>query len=214
MLKRLLQLSDTFMPLLALLAYAPVIRKIQGKDKIIPLYLLVTFFVMLLSNYMADRYINNSYLYHAYSLVELMLFSYYIRNLTNDSGYFIKFILPVYAVFWVINLLFFESYLRFNSNSSGIAYLLLIIYSLNYFLFLSRSEEIMSFQKSPAFWIVSGFLFYSVLNVLIATIYKYTFELSPDDKNLVFNFSYVSNIIKFILIIIGVLWYPHKYRSG
>jgi hypothetical protein len=214
MLRRLLQLSDTFMPLLALLAYAPVIRRIQGKDKIIPLYLLITFFVMLISNYMADRYINNSYLYHGYSLIELALFSFYIRKLTDDSSSLIKFILPLYALFWTINLLFFESYLRFNSNSSGIAYLLLIIYSLNYFLFLSRSEEIMSFQKSPAFWIVSGFLFYSVLNVLIATIYKYTFELSPSDKNLVFNFSYVSNIIKFILIIIGVLWYPHKYRSG
>lgn len=214
MIGRLLQLSDTFMPLLALLAYAPVIRKIQGRDRIIPLYLLITFFVMLLSNYMADRYINNSYLYHAYSLIELALFSHYVRKLTHDSRFLIKFILPLYIVFWTINLLFFESYLRFNSNSSGVAYLLLIIYSLNYFLFLSRSEEIMSFQKSPAFWIVSGFLFYSVLNVLIATIYKYTFELSPGDKNLVFNFSYVSNIIKFILIIIGVLWYPHKYRSG
>ncbi len=214
MIRRLLQLSDTFMPLLALLAYAPVIRKIRGRDKIIPLYLLITFLIMLLSNFMADRYMNNSYLYHAYSLTEIALFSVYIRKLTNDSTSVIKLILPLYTVFWVINLLFFESYLRFNSNSSGIAYLLLIIYSLNYFLFLSRSEEIMSFQKSPAFWIVSGFLFYSVLNVLIATIYKYTFELSPSDKNLVFNFSYVSNIIKFILIIIGVLWYPHKYRSG
>jgi membrane-associated HD superfamily phosphohydrolase len=214
MLKRLLQLSDTIMPLLAMLAYLPVIRKIQGKDKIIPLYLLITFFVMLLSNYMADKFINNSYLYHAYSLIEISLFSFYIRKLTNDSNFLIKLILPLYAIFWILNLFFLESYLQFNSNSSGIAYLLLIVYSLNYFLFLSRSEEIMSFQKSPAFWIVSGFLFYSVLNVLIATIYKYAFELSPSDKNLVFNFSYVSNIIKFILIIIGVLWYPHKYRSG
>lgn len=214
MIKRLLQLSDTFMPLLALLAYAPVIRKIQGRDRIIPLYLLITFLIMFLSNVMADRYINNSYLYHAYSLIELVFFSIYIRKLTGDSSSLIRFILPLYVLIWITNLLFFESYLKFNSNSSGIAYLMLIIYSLNYFLFLSRSEEIMTFQKSPAFWIVSGFLFYSVLNVLIATIYKYTFELSPSDKNLVFNFSYVSNIIKFILIIIGVLWYPHKYRSG
>ena len=45
MIKRLLQLSDTIMPLLALLAYIPVIRKIRGEDKIIPLYLLITFFI-------------------------------------------------------------------------------------------------------------------------------------------------------------------------
>ncbi len=92
MIRRLLQLSDTFMPLLALLAYAPVIRKIQGKDKIIPLYLIITFLIMLLSNIMADRYINNSYLYHAYSLIEIALFSHYIRKLTNDSSSLIKLI--------------------------------------------------------------------------------------------------------------------------
>lgn len=214
MIKRLLQLSDTIMPLLALLAYIPVIRKIRGEDKIIPLYLLVTFSMMMLSNYMADRSINNSYLYHTYSLLELGLFSIFIRKLTKDSSYILKFLLPVYAFFWLTNLLFLENYLEYNSNSSGIAYLLLIIYSLYFFLFLSRSEEILSFQRSPSFWIVSGFLFYSVLNVLITTIYKYAIFMSPQDKILIFSFSYVSNIIKFILITIGILWYPHKYRSG
>jgi hypothetical protein len=38
--------------------------------------------------------------------------------------------------------------------------------------------------------------------------------MSPEDKILIFSFSYISNIIKFILITIGILWYPHKYRSG
>ena len=214
MLKRLLQLSDTFMPLLALLAYAPVIKKIRGSLLIIPLYLFVTFSIMFLSNYLADRNINNSYLYHAYSLIELAFFSAFIRKLTNDTNLVIKLMLPVYTVFWLINLLFFEHYLQYNSNSSGVAYVLLIVYALYFFLFLSRSDEILTFQRSPSFWIVSGFLFYAVMNVLITTIYKYTIIMSPEDKILVFNFSYVSNIIKFILITIGVLWYRQKYRSG
>ena len=214
MLKRLLQLSDTFMPLLALLAYAPVIKKIRGKHRIIPLYLFITFCIMFISNYLADRYINNSYLYHTYSLIEIALFSVFIRKLTNDTSLVVKLILPVYTVFCLINLLFFEHYLQYNSNSSGVAYVLLIVYALYFFLFLSRSDEIMTFQKSPSFWIVSGFLFYAVMNVLITTIYKYTIIMSPEDNILVFNFSYVSNIIKFILITIGILWYPQKYQSG
>lgn len=199
------------MPFLALAAYLPIAKKVRREQIIIPLYLFITTGLMFITNYMADRYINNSYLYHLYSLIEVALFLQYIRQLTSKNWIF-NIVFPTYTIFWLINLLFWEHYLEYNSNSSGVAAIVIIFFSLYYFMRLTQSDEIMTFQRSPAFWIVTGFLIYALPTIFVVITYKYPGLLSPAIEEITFDFRNVLNIIKFILITTGVLCsYNGKY---
>lgn len=212
---RLLIFNDTYMPLIALLVYARLWKDIKRKELSILMYLLFNFILFGISNIMLVYKVHNMPLYHTFSIVELWILSYYILKKITGKGFSKVFwiINILYAIFFTMNILFLESISLFNSNSAGLSSLIILFLCMYYLLALSRTDEILNFQALPSFWIISGFLIYNAVSVLVLLSYKYFtyINLPKDGDNLWFVLS-AANIIKFALIITGLLC--HKKRPA
>jgi hypothetical protein len=198
--------SDTIFPLITLGLLLPVYRTIKGHALLL-FYLLLTVLLLGYSNYLADRRVNNMYLYHIYSFTEAAILLPLLDVYTKRNRYISTIILLiVLAIFWVINICLFEPVEKFNSNSASIASFLISVYCLRYFWHMVKNdEELLKFQRLPTFWIVSGFLFYSASTVLVIGSYEYKSWFTDVNTHVVWKIQQVANIIRFILLIIGLL---------
>jgi len=196
--------SDTLFPLLALLFLLPGRKGWKGYYLLLT-YLIITVILMGFSNLLADRRINNMYLYHSYTLIETGLLLPLISRLSGIryKAAWITFFL--FALFWVANLTFWESWRQFNSNTASLSALLVAAFSFIYFFTLIKTDRVLDFQKRPSFWIVSGLLFYSIASILVLGSYKYKEWFVDVNTHITWKIQQVANMIKFVLFLIGIL---------
>lgn len=210
----ILKNSDTLLPLITLIVYLILWKKIARADLILFFYLLVNILVFAASNMLADRHINNLFLYHFYSLFELLLITYYLTTVLLKKIKLFFFIALVYTSFWLLNLFVWESLNGFNSNAASLANIIMLILSMYYLLQLSKSDDILNFQRLPAFWFASAFLISSAISILSLVAYKYFVQNNlPVEGFKVWILTSIGNDIKFILLIVGLLCYNSKRRS-
>lgn len=212
-------LSDTYMPLLALIAYLVLWRKISKKEQIVFFYLVVNVALFATTNVLVYYKMYNLFLYHSYALFELWIVTWYFTQLLLKKKIAAFFIIGiVYTFFWIINILFWEPLTVFNSNSAGFANLIILLLSMYYMFQLSKSDDILNFQKLPAFWFASAFLTSCAISVLGVVVYKYyQFNLSSQQMETglkIWLLQVAGNIIKFILIIFGLICYKRKPSSS
>lgn len=208
MLHYLISFSDTVFPLIALIVFFLLWKKINGMENLIFYFLWLNFILFGITNIMSYQKINNLFLYHAYALIELWLIGYYIlvHLLQRKNTWFRVSIF--YTILWLADIFTIEPLTTFPSYSGGISNFILIILSMFYLLRLAKSDEILYFQKIPAFWIVSGFLVSCSFLILGYVMYNfYVINQLPDLGNQITNILYISTILKFTLIIIGILCY-------
>ncbi len=212
-------LSDTYMPLIALIIYLVFKKDIPGYERSLFIYIVVSLLIFASTNILAYQKAYNLFLYHFFTLFEFALVTWYIlvvlmRKKRNPVYYFAA----VYFLYWVINILFWEPLTVFNSNSSCIANLTILFFSMYYLIQLSKGDEILNFQKLPSFWIVSGFLISSAISVMGVIVYKYyQFNLSLEEMDTglkIWLLTVAGNIIKFILIIFGLLCYKRRRSNS
>jgi hypothetical protein len=196
--------SDTVAPFLVLLVLLPRYRQLPGGGLLV-LYLLTATLFAAYSNYLADRAINNMYLYHSFSLLEAVFMLLLLNRYAKMDGRALWITLIFYALFWVVNVAFWEPLTQFNSNSATVLNLLTAFFCFRYFLSLIKTNDILYFQRLPSFWVVSGLLFYCIVAILALSSYKYKDWFSEMDLKINWRIQLVANIIKYILITIGVL---------
>jgi len=205
--------SDTYMPLATLFVYLLIKKQVQKQESVLFLYLLISTILFAFTNILAENGIHNMFLYHAYSLIEIVLISFYLFKLITkkefSKGFYI--VVGCYTLFFIVNILLLEPLSIFNSNSAGISNLILMILCMYYMLHLSKSDEILHFQKLPSFWIVSGFLIYNAISILVVISYKYFTSVKlPEEGNKLWFLLTFAIIIKFVLISIGLLCYKRR----
>ncbi|MBS1731519.1 MAG: hypothetical protein JSS67_12200 [Bacteroidetes bacterium] len=200
--------SDTILPVLALIVFFLLWRKIGGKEKLLFYFLWINFIIFGSTNVLAAHKINNLFLYHIYALVELWLMGYYIvAHLLYKKSLWFKICLG-YSILWVLDIILLEPLNTFPSFSGGLSNLILMVISMVYLLRLAKSDEILYFQKVPAFWIVSAFLISCSFLILGYVMYNfYVVNRLPELGNQITTILYISTILKFTLIIFGLLCY-------
>jgi hypothetical protein len=196
--------GDTAAPFLALLVLIPRYRQLPGGG-LLALYLLTATLFAGYSNYLADRGINNMYLYHISSLLEAGFMLLLLNQYTRMDRRVIWVTLSFYVLFWIVNVTFWEPLTIFNSNSATVFNLLTAFFCFRYFLSLIKTNEILYFQRLPSFWIVSGLLFYCIVTILALSSYKYKEWFSEWDLQMNWRIQLVANIIKYIVFTIGIL---------
>lgn len=214
MLERFLEYSDTLVPLLSLVAFIKP-HKLRKQEKLLLLYASLSLVIFGVSNYMADRNINNMFLYHGFSLFELLVVLYYASFFfVNKKVKSFLFIIGIaYIIYWFVNMFMWEPLKEFNSNSAGIAHLIIIIVCGLYFLSLSDKEELLYFQKLPQFWVMTGFLFYCTCSIPIMLSYKYQEIFYDLNQNTAWKIQVVANFIKFAAISYAAIC-SYKYQDG
>jgi hypothetical protein len=208
--------SDTIMPAVCILIMLPVLRLIRRADfAILFTYLVFTILIKGYSNYLADRGLNNLYLYHAYTLLEVILIIPYLSLLNKGLERITWIVLGMFIVFFMLNVALWESLQEFNSYTASAAALLVAFFCFRYLKELASNEQVMYFQKMPSFWIVSGFLFLSVTGILVLATYKTPKLFGEEIRNKVWYMQQAADVIRYILISIGIICcYRPLSRAG
>jgi hypothetical protein len=196
--------SDTLFPFLLTVLLLAAGRQVDGFKQLLR-YSAGTTMLMAISNYLADRGYNNMYLYHFNSLLEAGVLIPLIGHYAKISRKAIWLTAGGYLLFWIFNVLFLEKMSGYNSNSSSASAFLLLVFCCLYFLDLIKSDEVLHFQKLPAFWIATGFLFHSATVILLQAAYKYSNLFTDVNSHIIWKIQVVAIIIKFILVAIGIL---------
>ena len=215
-LRQFIRADDMYMPLIALCIFIFMRNKILKRESLLFIYLLINVVFAAVTDFMGYYHINNLALYHFYTLFEQWFISYYIikKIIEKNSSAFYIIINTAFTFFWLLNIYFFEPLNVFNSNTAVISNLLILLFCMYFMLNLSKSEQILFFQKFPPFWIISGFLVYSALSILIFSIYKYyTIQNLTLEGNEVWSLMHITIVAKFVMISFGLLCYKKSFTS-
>lgn len=205
--------ADTYAPLMALCVYLSLWRYIKKKELLLLAYLILNVVFTAITNVMGYYHINNLALYHFYILFEQWFILYYFfKKILKKKISIIYYAINVgFTAFWIADIMFWEPLNTFNSNTIVISNFIILLVCMYYVFSLAKKDEILYFQKLPAFWITSSFLVYSALSMLIYTVYKYYAFQSSDrivDGNKLWNINlFIVIPAKFILMSIGFIAY-------
>lgn len=208
--------ADTYMPLITLIFYFSLLDKISGKENILLVYCVINVILFGISNFMVYEKTNNLAIYHLQSLLEVFFSSYYILNLLFKKSYlkWFFFISGCYFLFWICSILYIEPLKSFNGVSGSISNVIVLVLCMYYLFSLSKSDVILYFQKAPSFWIISGFLICASASLLVVISYEYYVltEHNREGMNIWLIISFAT-ILKFALIIVGLLCYKRNSFS-
>ena len=157
---------------------------------------IVYLFVALYLNYISDVswkfkvpfhfpewFKTNTYVYNVHSIARLTLFSIFFIGLKQPFLISLKKILPFgFALFILINFLFFQDFFypkllssRLHSVESGI----LLFYCLLFYFYILNEDQI-QFNRSPAYFVVTGLSILIVISFPIYLFYKAIVFQSPN----------------------------------
>ena len=137
-------------------------RPILSYLRLFPIFLIVTFFVELTSNWLAIHRGSNVELSNIYLIFNFSFYLFFFKKIVNNRS--VKKTIIVIAMFFiflsVMNILYWQKIDQWNSISYSFGSLLVIVLSSYYFFELFRNPKAKKLSKEPAFWICSGLLFF------------------------------------------------------
>lgn len=184
--------------------------KQPGYLKPVILYLWLAFFLNVTGDVIADykKYLpgwlqSNNPLYNIHSLVRFTCFSYFFILLKQPFFIFIKRILPVISlIFVIINFTFIE-YFFYDAHLSGdllaMEAFVLLIYCMLYYLSQLKSE-VQGLRASRDFWVVTGLSIYVVINFFVFLFYVPMITENPDLANNMWDVHNVAYILLCLFI--------------
>lgn len=147
--------------------------------------------------------VGNAYLFIQFSIL-VYIFSFYYENK--------KIILTLYFVYiilYVVDIIFFESFLRFASNVNALSNLILIILSFHYLYNLLKEPPVVHILKLPMLWLIFAVLIYSGGTLFVFLANNYLLTNLNSSQNTMWILHNAFNIIKNILFAIA-LWKNYK----
>lgn len=171
-------------------------------------FLLLTFIVEFSATRMASRGISNTWLYNYFTTLEFTFYFIFFYNQLRVR-LFKRFILGVaigYPVIALTNIIFFQgrSTFGFHTYTVMLGAILIVICCMIFFYELLRYPGTISLVRIPAFWIVTGLLFFYSFSFAAISLTNYLSKISYVN-NLFSQLLEKSNILLYILISIGLL---------
>jgi len=201
----ILKYSDTYGSIFPLIALIILWNKVPKETHILLWYFISSILIFGYSNYLADKAVNNSFLYHIFSILELAILLQYFKKLVVTSlvKKVINGIIITFLILSIFNIIFLEKSNSLNSNTQSIEFLLLIIFCFIYYSNLSKTDNILFFYKQPAFWIVTGFFIYFSSTIILFSFYKYAARI--DETFSFWKFQEIMYLVKNFFITYGIL---------
>lgn len=178
--------------------------------KVVTLYLVSTAILGFYSAYLWAQHKNNLPVLHVYTMVEFTTIMLFYQAIFKE--YFAKYwawlVIAVFLVFCLVNATFIQDWKIFNTYPRTIESILVISASLYYYYKITRQTLYNQIEKSPVFWVNTGFFIYFSGSFLLFTISNYILPFSFKFNMMVWQFHAFLSIVNNILIFIG-LW-QHK----
>jgi hypothetical protein len=149
---------------------------------------------------------NNLFLYHFYCVGEFTLLALlYERNLVGlIESFYIRMLIGIFVSFAVVNTLFYQPLTEFNSNTTFVGSLLLIILSMLYFYKLLRDLEHRKLERVPMFWINMSVLSYFSGALMLFHVANELIPLPEEERTAIWGTHSVFNIVHYVLYAIAL----------
>ena len=129
--------------------------------KLFPFFLFLTLLVELTGAFLMAT--NNTPLYNFFSIFEFIFYLYIIKNIIHNKRIrkIITIVMVLYPIAALINIFFIlGSVNKLHITTYSLGCLLIVIFSIYYFYELFKSTASVNLKREPAFWIITGLLFF------------------------------------------------------
>ena len=167
--------------------------------KILVLFIGVTFLVELLGYTLALNHDNNNWLYNIFSPIECIIILHFFSRIIIEKRLrkMVTYCIPITIVITVLTYIANPNFLEYNSHARTFYLVLWVICCCFYFVDVMINNNTLSLIKQPGFWVATGILFFSVIFIIIQSLYK-IFATLPN-HNLIFrNFIIVANTFMYV----------------
>ena len=192
-------------------------KGVERKYRIFFLYIFVVVIIEYFGRSIATELKVDNHLLFTFACFFFSLFYFYTLGVfIKDKRHrlIIRYFKYIFVLFYIINLLFFQQLVEFNSYSFIFGYLLIAISCTFFYIDYLNKDIITSFWQEPDFIIVSGYFAYSILTAILYTIHRYFAYLKIPDAHYREAFSKTNDIanvcLYFSLSIAFVLLWKKK----
>jgi len=172
-------------------------------------FLVVDFSVQLLGYLYSVRYHkSNHFIFNILIIIEFGFYFYIFSRALHrrDFKRFVQILAIVFFLFAGYNLVFGESFFRFNQHTNSLGALALLIICLLYFTESFMSELSINFFRTPMFWITTGLFFYYAGNGIYLSLLSYILKNDLDRNGEIYLKMTVGlNVMLYALFTIGFL---------
>ncbi len=172
----------------------------------IKLYCLINVLIEITSKFLAEYGVKNIFLYYILIWVELFFIIqfFYCHSVTIQKFNKLWFYLIIYIILSFI-LIFFDTSNEFKPYSGIFGGLIIFLFCLTALVDEIKNPALSNFLKKPVFWFISAFLVYYGCTwvILLGT---QLFTIKPELFIYIWDGHNILNILKNILIVIGLLW--------
>lgn len=147
-----------------------------------------------------------------YTLLFFLLTWFYYEILFLNTRRMVVWIgLAIYLQSLILITIFVQSFLEYQTLMWVITAIIMIVYSIAYFLYSISNMPMPSLFGYTLMWINSGVLIYFCLNLFLFILGNYVLtRLEPQTSLLIWSFHNVNNIIKNVLFAVGIYFYKRK----
>jgi hypothetical protein len=201
--------ADSILPLAAAIILGSRYNSLPAALKILFYYLLLSSIIFSISNYLADRVINNLFLYHLYTVFNFCCITFYLQSsfFLFKNKRLLYLLLATVVLFCVANTLFWEKFTSFDTNALIFTNTLLVILCLWSMIKSISDHYLLENLAYSSLIIMFAFFVYSSSSTLVFCYFKYISNYGKKVSNDVWFFH--DNIIIFkncCLILASILW--------
>jgi hypothetical protein len=166
------QFIEIYSPLIPLIIFLLRRQKRSGWIILLISYSVIYFSMIYAANHFFGE--NNNIMYIILSGVSFCFFALLLEQflLSRKFKIFNRTVIIITVLFFIINAIWLEGTLAFNSYSSAVANLILVAYCIYYYKLQLEKPEIIFVEKESSFWIVSGIFIYNAGNIFLFSMFS------------------------------------------
>jgi hypothetical protein len=206
--------------IISLVAVTIMYKKLHPKWMRLFLFFLLLTFIDSLGGYMYGYYLkkSNHFIENIYLLISFS-FYFFLFYKTLDTKKYKIIITAFFTIFLLcafLDLFFINGFYYFNTYSSSVGSILIILSCLIYFSHLFTSDRLLNYFRTPMFWISTGLLFFFTGSLVQNSLIRYFIANNIDPGGRIYYFIMVTlNILLHTAFIISFLcnqiWKKAKY---
>jgi hypothetical protein len=179
--------------------------KRKGWVKYFPLFLSVVLIVELYGSYMSLHRINNMFLYNLECCFEFSFYMSFLYSLIRNfrKTVLIPLVIISFIGFSIIDNLFIQDPLKFNTRVFNTGCVFTIILCLTYFIYLIYRPRTILLTREPSFWIVTGIVFYHSMMLPLYGFINHFINVQYKSVEIVYTTVHLVDIIFYILLIVA-----------
>lgn len=196
-------IADTILPLISLLILGSSYKKLTAAVRIIFYYLIIVVAVFLYSNILADRQINNLFLYHLFTPIEVAFVAWFISKsfVPYVPARLVALIFGSIVLTSIFNVFAYESISTMDLNMKILSNFIILAMCLFSFVDVVKAKErVMQIQLSH-FLFLFGFFIYAASSIIIYSYFNYKNYHGKELSNMLWSFHDNILIVKYLLFI-------------